>query len=116
MMSNLGISNIYINNLMKKFNISFLGTYSSNNIPYISKNNVSIICNLSSFREKGSHFIAIYFFSDKILYFDPYGGKCYNKYISKYLKLYNNKVAYSNIQTKSFKSNYCGFYCISSVL
>ena len=48
-----GISNIYIDDLMKKISCSFRGTFSIDKIPTFKDEKFSIIVNLSKENEKG---------------------------------------------------------------
>ena len=83
-----GVSNIYINDLMKKISCSFRGTFSRDNIPTFEEENFSIIVNLSKEGEKGTHFIAIFVLKNKIWYFDSFGNIKSDSIIRKYLKKY----------------------------
>ena len=115
-MTDEGISNLYIDQLMKQISSSFRGTFSCNTIPYFNDQNFSIIVNLSKDNEKGSHLISLFFLKNKIIYFDPYGLKSNNTYINKYLSKYNKKIVYSKSQIQDILSNHCGFFCISFIL
>ena len=68
-----GISNIYIDDLMKKISCSFKGTFSIDKIPTYKDEKFSIIVNLSKENEEGTHFIGIMSSKDTIIYFDSYG-------------------------------------------
>ena len=83
-----GISNIYIDDLMKKISCSFRGTFSIDKIPTFKDETFSIIVNLSKENEKGTHFIGIMSSKDTIIYFDSYGIEHINLTIEKYLKKY----------------------------
>ncbi len=98
-----GISNHYIDRLMEKISCNFRGTFSEDNIPIFEKEFFSIIVNLSSEGEKGSHFIAILFSTSKILYFDSFGTQQTN----------SNIVIYSNIVKKilQFLVSILEFFC-----
>ena len=62
--------------------ITFIGTFSSDNLPHLHGNkNVSLIVNLSQAHRKGSHYIAIIIENDKVLYFDSFGLSCFVKEI-----------------------------------
>merc|ERR1712105_226523 len=78
-----GISNIYIDDLMKKISCSFRGTFLIDKIPTFKDEKFSIIVNLSKENEKGTHFIGISSSKDTIIYFDSS--------IEKYLKKYRKK-------------------------
>ena len=79
-----GISNIYIDNLMKEISWSFQGTYSADNISMFLSENVSLIVNLSKKNEVGSHFVAIVIYRNKILCFDSFGILNTSDIIEKY--------------------------------
>ena len=71
-----GISNVYIDKLMKKISCrSFNGTFSIDNIPVFDDDVFSIIINLSKQNEIGTHFIAVYVLENKIIYFDSFGNQ-----------------------------------------
>ena len=91
MKKNVGITNIYIDNVMFNISKSYKGTFSCDNIPLFKNKIFSIICNLSKEKENGSHFVGAYFLKDKIFYFDSFGMKNNNIYLKKYLKKYEKK-------------------------
>ena len=68
-----GISNVYIDKLLKEISWSFIGTYSADDIPMFFNDNVSLIANLSKKNEKGTHFVAIAISKKQILYFESFG-------------------------------------------
>ena len=86
-----GISNIYIDDLMKKISCSFKGTFSIDKIPTYKDEKFSIIVNLSKENDEGTHFIGITSSKDTIIYFDSYGIEYINLTIEKYLKKYRKK-------------------------
>jgi len=109
------VTNIYIDSVMREIR-GFQGTFSSNNAPKL-KNMQSAILNFSKYNEAGTHFIAIYNFKNKCLYFDPL---CINESfipneIKKYLKKYNN---FLNISKKiqNNHSEFCGFFCMLFII
>ena len=75
-----------------------------------------MIVNLSNEDKKGTHFIAIYIFRNKILYFDSFGIPLISNSVKEYLKKYDKKVFYFKYQVQHFFSTHCGFYCISIIL
>ena len=111
-----GISNHYIDRLMEKISCNFRGTFSADNIPIFEEEFFSIIVNLSSEGEKGSHFIAISFSTSKILYFDSFGSQQTNSNIENYLKRYRKQIIFTNNQIQHLLSSHCGFFCISFIL
>jgi len=111
-----GISNIYIDDLMKKISCSFRGTFSIDKIPTFKDEKFSIIVNLSKENEKGTHFIGIMSSKDTIIYFDSYGIEHINLTIEKYLKKYRKKILHSNVQLQHVFSSHCGYFCVSFIL
>ena len=116
MKKNVGITNIYIDNVMFNISKSYKGTFSCDNIPLFKNKKISIICNLSKEKENGSHFVGVYFLKDKIFYFDSFGMKNNNIYLKKYLKKYEKKVIHSKKQIQHMFSNHCGFFCMLFIL
>jgi hypothetical protein len=108
------ISNIYISSFLGRFTSDFLGVFSCDNIPskINEKNKFIIICNLSKKFEKGSHFICIVSSNDSIIYIDPLGLPCLNKYIIAFLIEAKKNVLYNSNQIQSRDSVCCGFYVI----
>ena len=111
-----GISNHYIDRLMEQVSYNFRGTFSADNIPIFQEDFFSIIVNLSSEGEKGSHFIAISSSASKILYFDSFGSQQTNSSIEQYLKRYRKQIIFTNNQIQHLFSSHCGFFCISFIL
>ena len=112
-----GITNIYIEKVMCNFNLNFKGVFSSNDIPFFTENeNISFICNLSKRNQKGSHYVAMFIFNHKIIYFDPLGFDCYVKEIIDYLKLYKRKVEHSYYEIQHPFYFHCGYFCIGFIL
>ena len=85
-----GISNIYIDHLMKTISLSFRGTFSLDNIPTFEEETFSVIVNLSKVGERGSHFIALFILENKIWYFDSFGTLQINKIINNIWKNIKN--------------------------
>ena len=111
-----GISNVYIDKLLKDISWSFRGTYSADNIPMFFNENVSLIANLSKKTEKGTHFVAIVISKQQILYFDSFGILNTSNIIEKYLIKYNKKILFFKNQVQHSLSSHCGFFCISFIL
>ena len=111
-----GITNRYIERLMDNFKTNFKGVFSSDDIPFFPKLNVSFICNLSKRNELGTHFIAVYINKNSILYFDPFGVECYVQSICKYLQHYNIEIVQSLLSIQHPSSLHCGYFCIGFIL
>ena len=111
-----GISNIYIDDLMKKISCSFKGTFSIDKIPTYKDEKFSIIVNLSKENEEGTDFIGIMSSKDTIIYFDSYGIEYIDLTIKKYLKKYRKNILHSNVQLQHVFSSHCGYFCVSFIL
>ena len=55
-----------------KNNKNYIGTFSKNNVHKL-KNYQSTIVNLANSNDIGTHWIAIKFYNNKLIYFDSYG-------------------------------------------
>lgn len=90
----------------------FIGVFSSDNCPLLTKKKTGLIMNFDKQNEPGSHFIA-FFLNDKneCLYFDSLDIPIIPFTVDKYILNYNTIFDYS-IPVQSFNSSYCGFYCM----
>ena len=112
----LGLTNKYIENLMLHFDVSFKGVFSSDNIPFFSDFNISLLCNFSKSNEKGTHYVSIYILRNKIIYFDPLGFECVVEEICNYLNMYNKIIIQSTVAIQHPLSFHCGYFCIGFLL
>jgi hypothetical protein len=111
----VGLTNIEVENLGKQLlgNL-FVGVYPADSIPNVkSMTNKSIIFNLSKHTEPGSHYVAVYFLNNKILYFDSYGKSLNNKYIKKNLKKYKLPIFYHTRPIQDTNSIFCGLFTLA---
>ena len=75
------------------------------------------ICNLDTSHEKGSHFVALSVKKGEVLYVDPYGLPCINKYIQSSFSKYGiNKIYYSKKPIQSSLSLFCGYFCLAFLI
>ena len=129
----LGISNLYIEEILKSKKASnlmcveenkknkvtgFCGVYSSNTLPLqlIKEDQFSFICNLSRLDQKGTHFVSVIVFADFYIYIDSLGLPCMNTDVRQYLSLLNRPNFTNLNQLQDFKSSFCGFFCILFIL
>lgn len=107
------LTNVYLEDLAEFCSLSqFIGVFSCNSLPKFPHSRpYSLICNLSKDTNKGTHFIAIYIFPNVIIYYDPYGMECYNKYILQFLLSKKCKIIYNKKCIQHISSVYCGYYC-----
>jgi hypothetical protein len=94
----------------------YKGTFSSNNTPKL-ENNQAVVINFSKYGDEGSHFISIYMYKNKCLYFDPLCIK--NSFIpieiKKYMKKYKTVLNISK-KIQNNLSEFCGFFCILFII
>lgn len=110
-----GISNIYINNILKNY-ANFLGVFSSDTLPDVVYDNSGLICNLSRVGEPGTHFISIYFKNNKIYYFDSLSLDISNIYLIDYLLSFRKQIVYKRQRIQNIKSVFCGFFCMYFII
>lgn len=112
---NLGITNIYIEKVLKLKCNNFIGVFSPDTLPYPNKNMYgSIVCNLSNSDKLGSHFIFILIKDQLILYIDPFGVPCSIDKINVFLNRLSSgrKIHFNSTMIQDISSSYCGFFCI----
>lgn len=119
-----GLTNIYIESVLQKCTLQrYEGYYSCDNIPLkrLSKLNFfNIICNLDKSDGPGTHFVSIIANKTRILYIDPLGNDCTNKFVRKFLniiaKTTNRKISINTFSIQHSHSYFCGFYAILFML
>lgn len=108
-----GISNLYIDNILKQDCKKYLGIYSCDNIPSFLKDACgSLVVNLSPAESLGTHFITVLLLQDHVLYVDSLGKKCENPHILQFLSSSNKPLYYQSIPMQRPQSSFCGFYCM----
>ena len=113
MQESKGISNIYIEDLLFRFTSIFKGVYSSDRLPNFSKTkHFSCIVNLSVHSQPGTHFVAIFYNKESILYFDSLSLPLLNKHILAFLKSYGTPIVKNTDPIQCLESDFCGYYCI----
>jgi hypothetical protein len=113
-----GLTNQYVNGLGEILcGKTFLGVYSSDIQPKLRKRcyKFSVIFNLDKHTESGSHFVAIFCNKNTLFYFDPFGKKCTNKQIKRYIQnnLKGRKYIYNCQRIQNDKSLFCGLFCLT---
>ena len=110
----MALSNLQIENFLRRYTTNFQGVFSCDNIPKKVERvtNFSIVLNLSKENELGTHFITVLKFPTEIWYIDSLGLWCENHHILKFLNLFKTKIYFNKRQLQSLTSNKCGFYCI----
>ena len=108
----MGLTNKYVEdvcNLVLRHN--FIGTYPIDLFPFKTdiKKPYSMVINLSTSEEPGSHFIAMYISNNKIEYFDSYGLPPISYRILEFIN--NNNYIHNNLTIQNMNSTHCGYYC-----
>lgn len=109
------------NNIKTSRKSMVVNVYAADRLPKrslsLNKNNYFLIANDSPSTSSGTHWLA-FFLTRKnnqniIEYFDSYGFSPYkNKYFSRFLQRFGNKVIYNKKMLQSPFSTKCGKYCI----
>lgn len=107
------VSNLYIDGVLSSYK-NFKGTFSSDNIPLLEKNE-GAICNFSKRSEVGSHFVFLFNQDNLLHYFDPLKLPFIRDDIIHYISKYTAVVDLSK-RIQHYTSNFCGFYCILAFL
>lgn len=113
-----GLSNAYIERTLRNASmVHFIRVFPIDRIPRnIWKNEKFVfICNLASSNIDYGHFVCIHVHLKHIYYYDSFGFKP-NRAMLQILKRSNRIVKYNRTQHQGFLSQFCGFYCILSVL
>lgn len=108
------LTNLYIEKVFKNVK-GFLGVFSSNNAIQLKNPGESIIINFDKVGESGSHFIAIFLTSKELLYFDSLNFPIIPISLANYLSHYK-KIRDHSKSLQSFKSTFCGFYCMLFII
>ena len=113
----IGISDNAINRLLHNC-YNFTGVYACDQIPtnLHTKKYFSLISNLSTSVQKGTHFICIICFEKYVFYIDSTGLPNFNDYINIFLKSLKRPIFYNQKPCQSIQSAYCGFYCMLYVM
>lgn len=114
-----GLTNAYLEKITSIFiNKNFVGVFPCNIHIKPNKKNFSIIFNTGEYNTDGEHFVAIKFFTDKIIYFDSFGEKPTNKNILKFINTNkkNRRILWNSTKIQDDSSSFCGFYCLAFLL
>lgn len=113
MQESKGISNIYIEEILQPFTSIFRGVFSSDKIPNFSKKkHFSCIINLAKESNPGTHFVAVFYNTESIQYFDSLSLPILNIHIMDFLKSFGNPIVTSKTPIQCIDSDFCGYYCI----
>ena len=105
-LTNIEISEYYANE--PRFN----GVYSRNNLPKIIKKRAYVI-NLDEYENSGSRWIALFFKTNEVIYFDSFGIEHIPKEIEHVIV--NKEIKASIFRLQAYDSIMCGYYCIEFI-
>lgn len=71
-----------------------------------AKRPFTFICNV------GRHFVCIFCTEQYLIYIDPFGKKCVQRQVRKFIHRLSRNVFYNHIPIQWFTSNHCGLYAI----
>ena len=110
-----GVTNIFIDSVLRSTISRYHGVFSCDNIPFCDKDIFLFVANLSKYGHAGTHFVAVCINSKTKIaeYFDPFGHECENPDILKYMQNYVTKVQGPMFQVQSYLSDFCGIHCIA---
>lgn len=104
-----GISNIELDNMAKKLNLTnFRGTFMSDELPKSPLEHECGIVNSNDHKHNDGHWTCWYKNKDNKYYFDSY-GLIPSKEIVNYLK---SPILYSTFQIQQFNDANCGEWCL----
>ena len=107
-----GLSNLYLERLLFPWCKLFKGVFSCDNLTYFpDQKPFSCIVNLAKQREKGTHFVCIFYDVQDIYLFDSFGFQLNNAYIKIFLDFYSEKQHFNPTQIQSYESHFCRYYC-----
>ena len=105
-LTNIEINEYYINEPRSN------GVYSRNNLPDKIKKGTYVI-NLDKYASIGTHWIALYVNTNKLIYFDSFGIEHIPKEINKFIG--NKDIDASIFRLQAYDSIMCGHYCIELI-
>ena len=87
---------------------NFIGVFSSDTVPNLTRNNMCCLVNTDSSRQSGTHWCALYQLNNKTYFFDSF-GRDYTK-LSKYWinKNWFPVLTSEKYRTQSFSTSDCG--------
>ena len=108
----IGLSNVFIDNIMYHVSYWYKGCYASDNFPKNLNPPYSMVINLSRSDMIGTHFIVIIEQKQEIMYFDPYGLNCFVPAICNFLKSKHKKKLINLKTIQSIDSSFCGVFAM----
>ena len=95
----------------------FVGAFPCDRIPVMNSKlkKYSVIVNLDTSQNAGSHWIALLIKNKTVYYYDPLGQKNNNDYITSFMSNFTVQL-YNDQQVQSKLSEYCGLYCLAFII
>lgn len=116
-----GLTNCYVDSVchwLLKHKFLCVKSYDKFPLQIRSQKPCSLIINLSSSHEPGSHFVCIYITKKTVEYMDSYGLPPFRSRIQNFIKKLSKKRKYifNNKCIQPMDSFFCGFYCIGFLI
>lgn len=113
-----GLRSDHLNELGSILLNDFKGVFSCDDFNNLElKNHQKFICNMSSSKKIGTHWISIYIKDSCAYYFDSYGKNTFkDKNIINNLKRSKKKIRFLKQQIQSHDSLFCGYYAIAFLI
>lgn len=93
----------------------FRGVFAHNQVDDLKpKKGDSIIMNLDTIQQGGSHWVAFFFSPENAVYFDSFGVPPDNRSLN-YLEKYGKQVLFSDEQIQEDSSIECGYYSMAFI-
>ena len=91
----------------------FYGVFPIDKLPSIESYPSCLIMNNQSSKQKGEHWLSIYFNKHgHCEFFDSFGKSPAFYGVLQYLKKYSTRIVYNRSMIQSNVSEYCGLYCV----
>lgn len=116
--SSVGISNQLLNRLaLGMCSRDYLGVFAADCIPPFLAGRPRFIVILNLARKKSGHqsvghFVTVLANPNSVYYVDPYGMKCVQPDVERFLRECGRTVRQNKRQYQDMKSVYCGMYCL----
>ena len=114
------MNNFQLNEILKKDDFTkkiYMGALAIDKLPSTIKYPSCLIINNQKSHQKGEHWLAVYYNSNKkSIFFDSFGFSPSKYHLDSFIKKTSLNSVYNKIQIQSIFSPYCGIYCVLFLL
>jgi len=89
----------------------FGGLMSIDRLHFKPTSRIFYICNTDVWKNKGKHWVVLYFINETFEYFDPIGNKP-DILFSNFMNKYSKDIVFNTKRVQPLNTNTCGEYCI----